>query len=114
MLLYAWFGGGGGMEAELNWETPCGDVTDCCDSNFIGGSDIKDAIDGCALAGTGLRAGGLVARASPFSEVYITATFVEGEFMVPVRDHPIAMQESILLSKEYLSKSHTLTWVYHW
>lgn len=84
------------MEAELNCETPCGDVADCCGSNFIGGSDIKDAIEGCALAGTGLRAGGFVARPSPFSEVYMTATLVEGEFMVPVRDHPIAVQESMI------------------
>lgn len=93
MLLYAWFGGGGGMEAELNRETLCGDVTGCCGSNFIGGSDIKDAIEGCALAGVGLRGGAFIVRPSPFSEVYITATFVEGEFIVPVRDHPIAMQE---------------------
>jgi hypothetical protein len=25
-----------------------------------------------------------------FSELYMTATFVDGEFMVPVRDHPMA------------------------
>lgn len=29
-------------------------------------------------------------RPSPFSDVYITATFVEGEFIVPVSDHPMA------------------------
>jgi hypothetical protein len=26
-----------------------------------------------------------------FSELYMTATLVDGEFIVPVRDHPIAV-----------------------
>lgn len=43
------------------------------------------------LAGSVLEGGGLVLRFSPFSEVYMTATLVDGEFMVPVSDHPIAM-----------------------
>jgi hypothetical protein len=33
-----------------------------------------------------------VLRPSPFSDVYITATFVEGEFIVPVSDHPMAVE----------------------
>lgn len=33
---------------------------------------------------------GFVCGGLPFSGVYMTATFVEGEFMVPVSDQPIA------------------------
>ena len=81
---------GGGIDDELKREIPGGDVKDCCDSNLMGGSDIRDAMEGCALAGVWWGGGGFVVRPSPFSEVYMTATLVEGEFMVPVSDHPIA------------------------
>jgi hypothetical protein len=53
-------------------------------------------MEGWALARVGLGGGGFVVRPSPFSEVYMTATFVEGEFMVPVSDQPIAMQELVV------------------
>lgn len=95
MLLKGWFGGGGGMDAELNCEKPDGEGKDCCDSNFMGGSDIREAIEGCVLPGLGFGGGGLVVRLSPFSEVYMTATFVDGEFIVPVSDHPIATELSV-------------------
>lgn len=32
----------------------------------------------------------VVASLALFSELYITATLVDGEFIVPVSDHPIA------------------------
>jgi hypothetical protein len=86
------FGGGGGIDAELNCEKPDGDGIDWRDSNLIGGSDISDAMEGWVLAGVALEGGGLVIRVSPFSDVYMTATFVDGEFMVPVSDHPIAIR----------------------
>jgi hypothetical protein len=47
-------------------------------------SDSTDAMDGCA--GSFLTFWSRLLA----SDVYITATFVEGEFMVPVKDHPIA------------------------
>lgn len=92
LLLYE---GGGGIEAWLKcgMEADDGDGRGCgVDSNFTGGSDMSDAIEGCEFAGTI----GLVDE--PFgsrmlvllSELYMTATFVDGEFIVPVRDHPMA------------------------
>jgi hypothetical protein len=47
---------------------------------------MSDAMEGC-----GFGFGGAALVLLLFSELYITATFVEGEFMVPVRDHPIAV-----------------------
>ena len=91
MWLKVGFEGGGGIDAELNCEKPDGDAIDWRGSNLIGVSDINDAIEGWVLAGSVLEGGGLVLRLSPFSEVYMTATLVDGEFMVPVRDQPIAM-----------------------
>ena len=44
----------------------------------------------------GLCCTGLASRPLPFSALYITATFVDGEFMVPVSDQPIATFVSIL------------------
>jgi hypothetical protein len=87
-------GGGGGMEAWLKRIEEDGEArTWCVDSNLMGGTDMRDAIEGCELAG----GGGWKAVAFEtwvllplFSELYITATFVDGEFMVPVRDHPMA------------------------
>jgi hypothetical protein len=46
MWLKVGFGGGGGIEAELNCEKPDGDDRDGRGSNLIGGSDINDAIEG--------------------------------------------------------------------
>jgi hypothetical protein len=43
------------------------------------------AIDGCEFS-----VAGFVSRALLLSDVYMTATLVDGEFMVPVSDHPIA------------------------
>lgn len=99
MLLYAWLVGGGGIDDELKREMLCGDVKDFCGSNLMGGSDIRDAMEGCVLAGVWWGGGGFVVRPSPFSEVYMTATFVEGEFMVPVSDHPIATHKLMRRSK---------------
>lgn len=42
----------------------------------------------CVFADTGFDEG--FASRVLFSELYMTATLVEGEFMVPVSDHPIA------------------------
>jgi len=89
MLLKARFGGGGGIDAELNCAKADGAGSDC-DSNFIWGSDITDAIEPCVLDGGCFGGAGFVLRLSPFSDVYMTATLVDGEFIVPVRDHPIA------------------------
>jgi hypothetical protein len=58
------------------------------------GLEISDAIEGCELAGGGnLEPEGFEACVllPLFSELYMTATLVEGEFMVPVRDHPMAI-----------------------
>jgi hypothetical protein len=49
---------------------------------------MSDAMEGC---GFGFGGAALALLLLLFSELYITATFVEGEFMVPVRDHPIAV-----------------------
>jgi hypothetical protein len=51
----------------------------------VDGFESTDAIDGCVVSITGLES-------LPFaaSDVYITATLVDGEFIVPVKDHPIA------------------------
>lgn len=59
-------------------------------SNFmrfavVGGFDSTDAIEGCVAS-----TAGLTSRTLLLSDVYMTATLVEGEFMVPVSDHPIA------------------------
>jgi hypothetical protein len=44
-----------------------------------------EAIDGCAVSVAGLSSRPLVA-----SDGYMTATLVDGEFIVPVNDQPIA------------------------
>jgi len=54
-------------------------------SNLIGGFDKTEAIEGCVPITEGL-----ISREGLLSDVYMTATFVEGEFIVPVKDHPIA------------------------
>jgi hypothetical protein len=88
-------GGGGGIEAWLK-RVVDGETSDCwADSNLIGGLDIREAMEGCELAGGGgLETAGFKACVllPLFSELYITATLVEGEFIVPVRDHPIAVE----------------------
>jgi hypothetical protein len=55
---------------------------------------MRDAMEGWELAGgggLGTVAFGALVLLPLFSELYMTATLVEGEFMVPVRDHPIAL-----------------------
>jgi hypothetical protein len=91
MLLKAWCESGGGMDAELKGEKLDGEGRECGSSNLMGGSDIREAMEGWVLAGSGFGGAVLVLRPSPFSEVYMTATFVLGEFMVPVSDHPMAV-----------------------
>lgn len=89
-------GGGGGMEAWLNGDRVVddGDAEGCgAGSNLMGGSEMSEAMEGWEFAGGGgfdaniFESRGLLL----FSELYITATFVDGEFIVPVRDHPMAM-----------------------
>jgi hypothetical protein len=64
-------------------------------SYFVVGFELKDAVEDWSLAVCpGVWFNGLVSRVLPFSDVYMTATLVEGEFMVPVSDHPIASQVS--------------------
>jgi hypothetical protein len=78
------------MEAWLNRVEEDGEARTCCaDSNLMGGMDMRDAMEGCELAGGGgLETWGLLPL---LSELYMTATLVDGEFMVPVRDHPMAI-----------------------
>jgi hypothetical protein len=85
--------GGGGIEEWLNCARE-GDWRGCwVGSNLTGGSEMREAIEGCELAGGGgFEDEGFASRAWLFSELYMTATFVEGEFMVPVRDHPMAVE----------------------
>lgn len=52
---------------------------------------MSDAIEGCELACGGFDGAACGSRVLLFSELYMTATFVDGEFMVPVRDHPMAV-----------------------
>lgn len=62
----------------------------CEASNLTGGLDMIEAMEGCVLAGERFDDAGLVSRPALFSDVYMTATLVDGEFIVPVSDHPIA------------------------
>jgi hypothetical protein len=112
MLLKVWCERGGGIAAALNGEKPDGEGNDWVCSNLMGGSDIREAIDGWVLAGGSFGGAVLVPRPSPFSEVYMTATFVLGEFMVPVSDHPIATRE-LVTEKRETSRRGTLTGMYH-
>ena len=63
---------------------------------MTGGFDMSEAIEGCVLAGERFD---IVFVSRPlllFSDVYMTATFVEGEFIVPVSDQPIAGRQSVV------------------
>ena len=80
---------GGGMDVGLKEGKEDGDGIAGV-SNLMGGFDKMDAIEGCVLVETGLELGGLASR-EVLSEVYMTATFVDGEFIVPVSDHPMAI-----------------------
>ena len=51
---------------------------------------MRDAIDGCTLAGGGIDGTDFASWVLLLSEVYMTATFVECEFIVPVSDQPMA------------------------
>lgn len=61
----------------------------CDDSYLTGGFEMSEAIEGCVLAGDRFDGAGFVSRPLE-SEGYMMATFVEGEFIVPVSDQPIA------------------------
>jgi hypothetical protein len=61
---------------------------------LTGGSEMSEAMEGCELAGGGgFEDGSFGSRELLFSELYMTATFVDGEFIVPVRDHPMAARD---------------------
>lgn len=65
----------------------------CDDSNLTGGFDMSEAMEGCVLAGEGFACAAFVSR--PLLSdvpVYMTAILVDGEFIVPVRDHPMAIE----------------------
>jgi hypothetical protein len=84
------------MEAWLKRVEVDGETSGCCVcSNLMGGFEMRDAMEGWELAGGGggleTVAFGALVLLPLFSELYMTATLVEGEFMVPVRDHPIAL-----------------------
>lgn len=76
--------GGGGMAVASKVVKGDGDGRDGLGSNLAGGEGRSDVVGGW-VAGLGVRA-------SLLSEGYMTATWVDGEFMVPVRDHPIAVE----------------------
>jgi hypothetical protein len=97
--------GGGGMDAELKGEKADGEGRECCCSNLMGGSEMIEAMEGWVLAGSAV----LVLRPSPFSDVYMTATFVLGEFMVPVSDHPMAVALLVINQQPGLRKTY-LDW----
>jgi len=84
------------MEVWLKCDIVDGEGSGCVDSNLMGGSEMSDAIEGCELDGGGFGGAAFVSRGWLFSELYITATLVDGEFMVPVRDHPIAVLRSAM------------------
>jgi hypothetical protein len=70
---------------------------------------MSEAIEGCVLAGERFGGAGFVSRPTLLlSEVYMTATFVEGEFIVPVSDHPMAAKKSVSVPCT-LNEKHTLT-----
>ena len=82
--------GGGGIAVESKgWNDP-GEGNAGDGSNLMVGLASTDGSGDCLVfGGTGFGCSNLVSRAL-FSDVYMTATLVEGEFMVPVSDHPIA------------------------
>jgi len=80
-------GGGGGIVLESRGK---GDIG-CGGSNVIEGVAMVCASSDCALARLAFGWDGFVLWTVLFSDVYMTATLVEGEFMVPVSDHPIAV-----------------------
>ena len=75
--------GGGGVWREKGEEVGKG-------SNFSG-LESTEAIEGCVIVGAAGLGWGERGGLALLSEVYITATLVEGEFMVPVRDQPMAI-----------------------
>ena len=52
---------------------------------------MSEAIDGCVLAGGSFGCVSFASLPLLVSELYMTATLVDGEFMVPVSDHPMAV-----------------------
>lgn len=77
------------METGLNCAKE-GEASGCAVSNLTEAFDIRDAIEGWELAGGGLETVVIASRALLLSELYMTATLVDGEFIVPVSDHPMA------------------------
>ena len=69
---------------------------------------MSEAMEGCVLAGERFDGAGFVSRPELFSDVYMTATFVDGEFIVPVSDHPMAVWESVVILCKVRCR-HTLT-----
>lgn len=71
---------------------------------------MSEAIEGCVLAGERFGGAGFVSRPTLLlSEVYMTATFVEGEFIVPVSDHPMAAKKMLVSVSCTFDGEHTLT-----
>lgn len=88
--------GGGGIVVELkDWccEGIGRDMLDTEGLNLTRGEAVDasleriESMEGCPGV---VSTGGFASRPFVASDVYMTATLVEGEFMVPVRDHPIA------------------------
>jgi hypothetical protein len=81
-----------------------GGMGGCEGSKLTGGFDMSEAIEGCVLAGERFDGAGFDSRpVLLLSDVYMTATFVDGEFIVPVSDHPIAVEKSVAASHVFYS-----------
>lgn len=74
----------------------------CDDSNLTGGFAMREAMEGCVLAGECFDGADFISRPGGLSDVYMTATLVEGEFIVPVSDQPIAIEKSVAFSITFL------------
>jgi hypothetical protein len=104
-----WFGGA--MEVWVKGESVEGDERGRYASSFSEEVKAVGAKNGRVFTGGGFDDG--FASRMLFSELYMTATLVEGEFMVPVRDHPIAGRRLVHARMADLTR-HTLTGMHHW
>lgn len=103
------------MDVWLKCDMVDGEESGCVGSNLTGGSEISEAMEGWEFAGGGfVGCAALVSRVLLLSELYITATFVEGEFIVPVRDQPIAVCIVSVIWYCEVIVGLTLAWMYHW